>query len=43
MTLNESARANDKELKAYILVYQDRHERIGEGLTMDHKTQFLMA
>jgi len=35
MTLNESVRANDKELKAYILVYQDRHERIGEGLTMD--------
>ena len=35
MTLNESIRANDKELKAHILVYQDRHERIGEGLTMD--------
>lgn len=35
MTLNESVRANDKELKAHILVYQDRHERIGEGLTMD--------
>lgn len=43
MTLNESVRANDKELKAHILVYQDRHERIGEGLTMDHQTQFLMA